>query len=435
MLNAKKLYEILKSLKASDSLVVAYSGGMDSHALLHVASNLKYVDKDIKVTAIHVNHNLNPNAKKWEEHCQKTCEELDIKLIIKSIQTKIAPKSGQSQEAIARDLRYKALSELLGSHDCLLTAHHLDDQAETLLLQLLRGAGPKGLSSMSARAQFPTFILLRPLLSFSEQELQNYASKNRLKWIEDESNTDINIGRNFIRHEVVPKIKQNWKGMLTTLSRTAENCREASALLYELAKEDYSKAEGSKPFTLSKQKLTALNEARQRNLIRYWLHLQAFPTPSKAKLEQIQKSVVESSYDATPLVSWRNTEVRRYCDDIYALKPKGEIAEKQSIEWPLASIPVKLPSNLGTLHFRSNLDQKSLDLLWKNISVEFRDGGERCKLRNRHMSHELKKLFQEWKIPPWQREFIPLVYRGEEIIYVVGYANCIDLDFEIEQVT
>ncbi|OGT06953.1 MAG: tRNA lysidine(34) synthetase TilS [Gammaproteobacteria bacterium GWE2_37_16] len=404
---------------ADKKVFLAYSGGLDSKVLLHALVILKIKNPELQISAIHINHGLSPNADQWAKNCLGTCRKFGIDLIIKKISVKTALQKGHSLEAVARDLRYAAFTEILNSGDLLLTAHHSDDQAETLLLQLFRGAGPKGLSAMPEKMPLGKGFLLRPLLPFSRHELEEYAHKNHLEWHEDESNADINFDRNYIRHTIMPLIKKRWGGILGPLCRVAEHCAEASELLNDLANQDYLNLQGTKPHTLSVKKLLSLSVARQSNVLRYWLHLLQLPTPSCVKLQNILHDVLLSRSDAMPLVTWREIEVRRYGDDIYTMSPLQKLPGNLIIPWEDLEKPLVLPYKLGTLDYKNIADKAGLPLPPKDkITIRFRQGGERIKLPNRQGTHSLKKLFQEWRVPPWQRNLIPLVYCDEKLIWV-----------------
>ena len=406
-------------LGADKKIFIAYSGGLDSKVLLHALATLKKQNPELQISAIHINHGLSPNADQWAKNCLTTCQKFGIDLIIKKIAVKTALQKGHSLEAVARDLRYAAFTELLNDGDFLLTAHHKDDQAETLLLQLFRGAGPKGLSAMPEKMPLGKGFLLRPLLHFSRQELEKYAKQHDLKWHEDESNADLNFDRNYIRHTIMPVIKKRWSGILAPLCRVVEHCAEASELLNDLAAEDYLNLQGTKPHTLSVKKLLALSLARRSNVLRYWLNILQLPTPSCAKLQNILHDVLLSRVDAMPLVTWHKAEVRRYGDDVYAMPPLQKLPENLIIAWDDVEKPLVLPNNLGSLDYKKIVKESGLTKLpTEKNTIRFRQGGERIKLPNRQGTHSLKNLFQEWQIPPWQRDLIPLVYCNEKLIWV-----------------
>lgn len=221
MFNTEKLFHHIFKFTNKTKFLIAYSGGMDSHVLLHSIHDLRRQNPLLKIRAVHIHHGLNPNADYWVKHCSAICEQLNIELIVKTINVK---KNKHSLEALARELRYQEFIKIINTDECLLTAHHADDQAETLLLQLFRGGGPKGLAAMPKYKNFAQGSFLRPLLEFSRKDLYDYACKNQLNWIEDDSNENIGHDRNFVRHKLMPIITERWPGILTTLARSAEHC-------------------------------------------------------------------------------------------------------------------------------------------------------------------------------------------------------------------
>jgi len=230
--NQSRLLEILKALPDSGRLLVGYSGGMDSHVLLHAVWGLRNELK-LEMSAVHVNHGLQSDAEAWADSCADFCRSQQIPIAI--IQVDATPEKGESPEAAARDSRYCALHDLMLKGDILLTAHHSDDQAETVLLQLLRGSGPSGLSAMPIISGFGPGFHARPLLEFSRAELAEYAQHNRLQWLEDFSNSDTSFDRNFLRQEVVPLLKQRWPAMHKTLSRSSTSAQWTTGLRSSLA--------------------------------------------------------------------------------------------------------------------------------------------------------------------------------------------------------
>ncbi len=415
MFNCDKLYKKIFELTRHSKFLIAYSGGMDSHVLLRSLVTLRKQHPELQLRSVHVHHGLSSNADMWVEHCRRICTDLNVEFIVKYVEAKSSNK--HSPEAVARELRYQEFANLLMEDECLLTAHHADDQAETLLLQLFRGSGTRGLAAMPEHKGFVLGTLVRPLLEFSRQELYEYALQNDLSWIEDESNENIGYNRNFIRHQLLPIIKNKWPGILKTLARVSNHCANASELLSVLAKQDYVKVYGSKPNTLSIKKLLRLDAARQSNIIRYWLHKLDLPTPTHVKIQHIIKDILHCRRDATPIVHWQDVEARRYRDDLYAFKPLKKHDADIILVWDITK-PLKLPADLGMLH-PNVLKDHGIDLVnAKNITVRFRQGSERCKIRGREGAHELKKIFQENNIPPWQRDRVPLIYRDNELIFI-----------------
>jgi tRNA(Ile)-lysidine synthase len=428
----KKLFSYLRSLTQANDFYIGFSGGLDSCVLLHSLASLRSHDAAFKITAIHINHELSANADHWDNFCRDICGKLQIAYISKKVDVKAISKAGESLEAVARKLRYDVFVNMVPANAVLLTAHQADDQAETLLLQLFRGAGPKGLAAMPQKIIFANDVtLIRPLLNFSRQSLHVYAEQNNLKWIEDESNFDIAFDRNFLRHQVLPIIRDNWQGIVKTLNRTAEHCAEADLLLQELAEQDWQNAMGFIKNTLSIKKLLSLDVPRCNNLLRYWLQQKlVLPLTSTKKMLAIREYVLNSRTDAAPIVQWEGVEIRKYQDDLYAMPPLCAHDAGAILPWHDLREPLVLPKNLGTLHCK-NLNSSEMTKA-KNISVRFRQGGEHFIPRGRNFSHALKNLFQEWKIPPWQRDRVPLIYSDDQLIAVVGYAVAENFDFLID---
>jgi tRNA(Ile)-lysidine synthase len=307
---------------------VAFSGGIDSTVLLHQLIH-QYPREQLR--AIHVNHDLYPEADAWQAHCQKTCNDFNIPLIAVKLNTK--PPVGESIEAWARDKRYAIFREHLQENETLVLAHHADDQAETVLLQLFRGAGPKGLSAMPAEKVFGKGRLLRPLLTWSKQDVLDYAQQHQLSAIYDHSNQDIQFNRNFLRQNIIPLLKDRWPSLDETLSRSARHCAEQEALLETLLKPIYIVSAGSKEGTLSIKALLQHPEPIQRALVRYWLNDKQFPMPGHKKFEKIFEDLIPARPDAQPEIIWGEICIRRYRDDLYSLK--------------LSEIPLKRPKNAG----------------------------------------------------------------------------------------
>lgn len=426
------LYKILRQLTDGNELFIGFSGGVDSLVLLHSLWQLRNLYSELNLTAIHVNHGLSNNAEIWVRYSEEVTAALEIPLLIKNVNAKIKI-ADNSPEEIARKLRYQAFAENLPEGASLLTAHHGDDQAETLLLQLFRGAGPKGLAAMPEVINFAKGKLLRPLLRFSRASLVDYAKEQNLKWIEDESNLNLGFDRNFLRHSILPAIKKRWPGVLQTMHRASRHCADADKLLEVLARDDLAKVEGTVKNTLSIKKLLLLDEPRCCNVLRYWLQNLKLSIPSTAKMQQILRTILTSRLDATPLVSWSGVEIRRYQDNIYAMSPLPTHDNKLQLSWDLTKDLV-LPNNLGTLRVTmkdANLDyhksnsvreNQNLFLSPSSFTVRFRNQGEVCKFSKQKITHSLKKLFQKWQIPPWQRDRIPLIFKEDKLLVVVGYA-------------
>lgn len=412
----------LMQLPVPQRYVVAFSGGVDSHVLLHALTQIRDSLPCSALHAIHINHGIHPDAAQWARHCDIVCRELGISFEARAIQVQRRPK--HSLEATAREARYAALAQSIRARDLLLLAHHQDDQAETLLLQLLRGSGVKGLAGMPTSIAFAQGWLARPLLAHSRDELQDYAVEHQLPWVEDPSNLDTAFDRNFLRHAVMPLLRQRWPALDVTLSRAAHHQAEAAELLEVLAKQDLATLATAEPTVLSITALQQLEASRQRNALRYWLHrVCALPLPGTVQLQRILAEVLPAADDAMPLVHWPGAQVRRYRDRLYAMAPVAEFDTQWEQSWD-GQGEMRLPTGeLLTTRSTAGRGLRASDVA-RGMTIRFRRGGEHCQLHGRAHHHELKKLFQEWGIPPWQRDRIPLIYIGKELAQIMGVTIC-----------
>ncbi|NOX08291.1 MAG: tRNA lysidine(34) synthetase TilS [Gammaproteobacteria bacterium] len=427
--DAQTLLGNLSGHEQAPHIWIAYSGGMDSHVLLHALSCIRgQLASELK--AIHINHDLHVDATQWDRHCARICEQLDIPYQSTTVSLDTVAEEGI--EAAARSARYQALSGYMAEGDILLTAQHADDQAETLMLQLLRGSGVPGLAAMPAQSRFSKGWHLRPLLTNTRDELLDYATVHQLQWIEDPSNSDTRFDRNYLRHTVMPQLRARWPAMPHLLSRSARHMAEANELLENQgvrALENMNigsrlRIKSSDPLILSIGELCALSPAQQRNLLRHWIKQQGMPVPSAAILDQLQYSVVQASIDSQPLLQWRGVEVRRYQDDLYIMQVLSPHDVTQVICWDGHS-RVELAN--GTLLQLAELSQQGLDLdklKGTVLEIRYRQGGERCRVAGAGCSKSLKHLFQEGNVPPWQRSRIPLLYVNNQLALIVGLGVC-----------
>ncbi|MES9991053.1 MAG: tRNA lysidine(34) synthetase TilS [Candidatus Thiodiazotropha sp.] len=420
-LTAQQLLETLGQLPQASCCHLALSGGLDSCVLLHLLAELR-PQLPYELRAIHIHHGLQPDADDWQAHCEQLCREYGVAL--QTVQLNLTVNSGDSLEAVAREARYQALAANMAEGDLLLTAQHQDDQAETLLLQLLRGSGPAGLAAMSPLARFEPGWLARPLLSFPRNALEAYAQEQGLSWREDPSNRDLRFDRNFIRHQVMPLLRCRWPAAATTLSRAARFSGELLMLVKEEAEEDLAKARDSETDTLSIPVLKQLNSVRLRNLLRHWIAALGAPLPSSKKISRIETEAVHGRIDAVPLIRWEDWEVRRYRDRLYLQRTQAIELPTQPLPWPDGK-ELALPEGLGRLVAQPGEEGISQHH-WRQAKVEvrFRGGGERCQLPGQEHHRPLKKLFQEWGIPHWEREHVPLVYLDGELAVVPGRCVC-----------
>ena len=285
------------------NFVIAYSGGLDSHVLLHAMSELKTQRHDITLKAIHINHQLNPLADSWAAHCKKTCNHLQISLTIEKINIHLKP--GDSLEEQARNARYEILKKYIDKNSVLLTAHNLNDQAETFLLQALRGAGPKGLSAMPVKKKFGESFLIRPLLHISRDEIEIYAKEKKLLWIEDDSNVNTKFSRNFLRQGIFPLLKERFPKCMQNFARSAKLMAEQESVIAEVSRADLEFCH-THTHTLSISALKKFSEPRQRLILREWFRENNLRMPNEKHLKQIQKDVINASPDAHPQFSLEN---------------------------------------------------------------------------------------------------------------------------------
>jgi tRNA(Ile)-lysidine synthase len=400
---------------------VAYSGGLDSHTLLHALCSVR-ADLDAAIGAVHVNHGLQQDADHWESHCRQVCADLNIEYV--SLRVNGKAMRGESPEAAARSARYTALADWLPAQHCLLTAQHQDDQAETLLLQLLRGSGVNGLAAMPVLTILGAGHHLRPLLAVTRESLHQYAAANRLSWIEDPSNKDTAFDRNYLRQQVLPVLRERWPAVTSSLSRSASHCADAAHLLEEQAVQDLHDL-ASREGTLSLTGLVALSSTRQSNVLRHWIKQRSGKAPSAAVLARILHDVPGSRRDSEPCVRWGNFEVRRYREELFLLPQSEPQDQYRVVDWVLAESLV-LPGAGGVLKAipETGCGIRTAAVSGGGVRVAWRQGGECCKPAGRGHHHSLKKLFQEQGIPPWERSRIPLIYIQDRLAAVAGLWVC-----------
>ena len=404
--------------------VIAYSGGIDSLVLLHC-----FNQANVAVRAVHVHHGLQAVADDWVTHCQKTCEQLNIPLDVLYVDAK--QKQGTSPEESARNARYEALQDNLTGGECLVTAQHLNDQAETLLLQLFRTASTAGLSAMPASRRFGDFIHIRPLLPFSRKEIESYAKENGLHWIEDPSNQDIAFDRNFLRKDIFPLLENRWPDVVTQLSTVTSLQSNNLRVLEDMAAIDLANASVLKSnpskacifeimSMLSIEKLMQLSRPRLLNMLRYWVMLTLDKKPTRNLLEEIEKSLVYSQQDANPDIVFSGYAFRKFQNHLFLLKNNNKPVLQNDLDWDPAS-PLILPDLNVQLKAKMTTGKGlSKKLLEEPLKISFRKGGEKFHPSERRHSQSLKKLLQEEGIPSWERDVIPLVYFKDELIAVAG---------------
>lgn len=395
-------------------LLVAFSGGLDSTVLLHQLTLLRdSIAPDLQIRAMHIHHGLSARADGWVSHCQSICQQWNVPLKVAYVQL---PAGGLGIEAEARQARYQALTQQLLTDEILLTAQHLDDQCETLLLSLKRGSGPAGLAAMPERLNFAHTQLLRPLLNISRSELEDWAANYQLSWIEDESNQDDKYDRNFLRLRVLPVIQQRWPHFARSVTRSARLCGEQEQLLDELLAEQLAELITDKG-ALKIAPLCSMSEARRFAILRRWLKSHQALMPSKAALERLWQEVALSREDASPRLQLGQYEVRRFQGALYWV-PMLQTDKNKIYTWSAPFAPLAL-TGLGTLSVHSVGMAVRPPKMDERVTVRFKASGVQH-IVGRDKGRMLKKIWQEFNIPPWQREAIPLLFYGEQLIAAVG---------------
>jgi len=394
------------------TLLIALSGGVDSVVLLTLAAKLR-AEGNIAVRAIYVDHGLQQQSDEWGRHSASLCNAVDVDF--KSLKVTVDLESGLSPEAAARDARYLALQQELGSGEFLCTAHHADDQAETLMLQLFRGAGVQGLASMPACREFGSGYLLRPLLDATKTEILHYAKQHALSWREDPSNADTSYDRNYLRNEFLPALKQRWPKVTANISRSAAHCADAMELASELAELDLAGSAVSSPLTVTL--LNSLPEIRKKNLLRYWITENGYRAPSTIQLQQIFNDLVESDNGSHGYVSFGDAQVARYQDELF-IGDRGSFEPLPDFEyqWQDSSDPLLIEE----LNWRLDASARSnlKDYQGQSLIVRNRRGGERWRPDPDAQSLSVKSLLQQRRIPPWQRSRLVFVFSGDTLIEI-----------------
>jgi len=387
------------------SLCVALSGGVDSSALLAALAASR--SKPARLRALHVDHGLRPAAREWAQHCRSLARRLHVPL--KVLSTKVERIRGESLEAAAREARYRLLASALEPHEVLLTAHHSDDQLETVLLQLFRGSGLPGLAGMPARAPFAEGWLVRPLLSRSRAELEAWAREHGLAWVDDDSNADVQLDRNYLRLHVLPLIRERWPGAPTAVARSARHAAEAQTLLDALALTDVDRARYGE--SLSVKTLRTLPPDRRRNALRFWITRAGYLAPDTRRLEEVAGAMLSARPDANPFVEWSGVRVHR-SGDLLTLSQSTAVSASADILWSWRECRTCfLPSDFGKLELQP--DERGpidLDTLPDVLTIRWRGGGERLAPRRGGPRRSLKSLLQEARVPVAERARLPLLF-------------------------
>ena len=391
---------------------IALSGGVDSMVLLDLLSKAKRSSDVIK--AIHINHNLHETSKEWVDFVTDACKKYKLPLIIESINPK---QEGFGLEAEAREQRYKKFKEIILDNECLLTAHHLDDQIETMLFRIFRGTGLDGLRSIRKKAKFGKGLLCRPLINIPREAIEQYAKLNDIKWIEDPSNKNIDFDRNYLRNNIVPSIKKRWPNAQKTITRLSSLAENNQKLLHELAKEDIGEIE--KFNVLDIGILSNKSSLRINNIFRFMILKNKMGIPSLKVLENGIETLINAKSDS-PIITWDGFSIRRYKNTLYFFNPdlKQDEIRPLKMKWFIDET-INLGGNRGSIQARFIKGQGiALNKCPKSLEIKYRKGGEQIKPSGHKITKSLKNLFQENNVLPWVRDQIPLFYLDEELVSV-----------------
>lgn len=406
-----RVLQVLACRRDAPAWHIGFSGGLDSTVLLHLLADLARQQSLPRLNAIHVHHGLQAVAGTWPAHCQRVCDELGVPLRVLHVNV----PAGASLEAAARQARYAAFARLLGPGELLLTGQHLDDQAETVLFRLLRGAGVRGLAGMPVQRPLGEGVLVRPLLSATRQELELYAQRHGLSWIEDPSNDDSCHARNFLRHKVMPSLTERWPQASANMARAAGHLAEAQTLLDELAEQDLQAARPTTSFTwlglpvLALAPIAGLSAARQRNALRHWLApLSRLPdTDHWAGWENLR----DAGAEAQPVWRLADGELHRAENHLWWLPGGWPSQTGNPAPWLPPYPRLTLP---GNGHVTISGDTPAGPL-----RVRYRQGGEVMQLPGRG-HRDLKRLLNEQGVPTFVRGRLPLLYSDDQLLAVAN---------------
>ncbi len=396
-------------------LCVAWSGGVDSTALLAALAAQR--SQGFQLRAVHVDHGLNPDSRRWSAHCRRLARKLGVPLSVLRVTVRRA--RGESLEEAARIARYRCLGAQLGEGEALLTAHNQDDQLETVLLQLFRGCGLAGLAAMPPVAPLGRGLLVRPLLERTRADLETWVRAQGLTWVDDDTNSDERFDRNFLRKRVLPGVRARWSGVAAAVARSARHAAEAQHLLEGLACADVERAcDGA---ALSVKALRALSGPRRRNALRWWIADRGWTVPDTRRLEEIAGAVLDARPDAHPHVTWGSVRLERHAERLM-VSAAGEKSEAREappeLTWDVrGGARCELPDGRGVLTLKPDPHGPvDLDALQGELSVRWRRGGERLRVRRGGARRALKSLLQEGRVPLAERSRLPLICRGATLL-------------------
>ena len=402
---------------------VAFSGGVDSSVLLDAAARVLGGQAATGLAAVHVNHGLHPDAGDWEDHCRTVADGLGIRLEVRRVA--VSGERGQGGlEAAARLARHAALRDVVPPGEAVLLAHHLDDQAETVLHRILRGAGPAGIAAMRPEATVGGLRLVRPLLAVPRSEILDYAATRSLSWVEDPGNLAAAHDRNHLRHRVMPVLAERWPDAGATLARLGERAHETASMLDGLAAVDLEAARGRAPEILCAAAIAALPPVRAENALRVWLvSRHGIAPPPRHWLRVLVKEAASARSDRLPDAARGGIWIRRYRGELHTGSAHAGPQLPERAPWRLGDGQLDLPHGRLSVA-RAEGEGLAIARLPPAVDVRFRRGGERCRPAGRGVTKPLKDLFRELGIPPWERGRRPLVFAGDCLAAAPGLFVC-----------
>lgn len=409
----------LNALLTASGWYVGLSGGIDSTVLLHLLHQWRAAHHAAPLLqAIHVNHGLQLAAAQWQRHCEALCAALNVPLASSNVEVRAAG----SVEAEAREARYAVFEASLPSGAVLFTGHHLDDQVETFFLRLLRGAGVEGLAGMPPRRRLGKGVLVRPLLDVPRSEIERYAAHHGLAYVEDPSNANTAMDRNFLRAQVLPLVASRWPGYRQSVSRTGRHMAAAARIMADELGVPQTVYSVMGDLGLSLEPLVTAKEDVAAARLRLWLRAAGYQAPESAQLAEFLRQLRVSAIDTGPRLVSGDCILQRYRDAVY-LVPAWDVAA------PAAPVPLTVGTpqtvpGVGTVSLQPAGADGLVLAPGELLTLHWRRGGERCRLPRRSGSRQLKVLFQEWNLPPWWRDRVPLLYLDEELLAVGDSALC-----------
>lgn len=400
----------VQALQAEASLLVALSGGLDSTVLLHTVVHC-LSGSSVRLRAVHINHQLQSNARETEDFCRQLCQRLGVELVVERVSVSASAGPAAGLETAARKARYDVFERLLAEGGTLLMAHHQDDQAETVLFRMVRGTGLAGLAGIPARRRLGGGWLVRPFLGVSREQLHDWGRELELVWQDDPSNDDQRFDRNFLRKSIVPLLKQRWPNLLTRIDRSSLACREGAELAQALAQLRLQSLSGSQG-ELSVEGVRALSLTEQKNLLRWWITQSGFTVPERRDWAVVLAELLEAGGDREPELAGDGFAVRRFQSALYLVDECNTpgtdtrvLAPDQPLQWGgyrIILVRAQPAAEAGTQIPR--------------IQVVGRQGGERIRPHPGGPSKPLKKWLQEQAVPPWERARLPLLFLDGELI-------------------